>query len=70
MHIDPLHTSAWNTSLMGHKRWVLFKEDLPKFIAKGSEFKKPGEDIEAMDYFTSILPKIIAKEGRESLGII
>lgn len=59
VHIDPLYTSAWNTSLAGHKRWVLFKQEVPKFIVKGNEFKKPSDDIEAIDYFTKILPKII-----------
>jgi histone arginine demethylase JMJD6 len=35
VHIDPLYTSAWNTSLAGHKRWVLFPESVPKGIVKG-----------------------------------
>lgn len=35
MHIDPLSTSAWNSSLCGHKLWVLFPPHIPKSILKG-----------------------------------
>ena len=35
VHIDPLATSAWNTVLVGRKRWVLFPPETPKSIAKG-----------------------------------
>ena len=39
VHIDPLYTSAWNTSLAGYKRWVVFGKDVPKTIVKGKEFR-------------------------------
>lgn len=35
VHIDPLSTSAWNSSLCGHKLWVLFPPHIPKSILKG-----------------------------------
>jgi histone arginine demethylase JMJD6 len=44
VHVDPLDTSAWNTSLQGHKRWVLFPARIPKFIVKGKAFR--GKDYE------------------------
>ena len=37
VHIDPLMTSAWNTSLVGCKRWVTFGSSVPKTVAKGKE---------------------------------
>ena len=70
VHIDPLNTSAWNTSLQGHKRWVLFPEHIPKFIVKGKAFRGPKYTDEAINYYTEILPKLIESEGREQLGII
>lgn len=70
IHIDPLDTSAWNTSIHGYKRWVLFPERIPKFIAKGKAFRGPKYEDEAINYFTEVLPKIIESEGRERLGII
>jgi len=35
LHTDPLYTSAWNSSLRGHKRWVVFGSNMPKSIVKG-----------------------------------
>jgi len=58
VHIDPLGTSAWNTLVRGRKRWVLFPPGINKQVVKGRSFIKPGEDDEAIDYFTTILPRI------------
>lgn len=51
VHTDPMMTCAWNTSLVGHKRWVIFKKDLPKYIAKGKEFRSKDYKDEAINYF-------------------
>lgn len=37
VHIDPLGTSAWNTLIYGRKRWVLFKPELTRAVAKGRD---------------------------------
>lgn len=67
VHIDPLATSAWNTLLVGRKRWVLFPPHVPKSIVKGSKHVYKGEDDEAIHYFTKILPRI-KKAAVESGG--
>ena len=61
VHIDPLMTCAWNTSLVGHKRWVLFDAQTPKSIVKGKEFRTTDYADEAINYFADILPKIKSK---------
>lgn len=58
VHIDPLGTSAWNTLIVGAKRWVLFPPHVPKSVVKGSKLILPGEDDEAIHYFTTILPRM------------
>jgi histone arginine demethylase JMJD6 len=63
VHIDPLGTSAWNTVLLGRKRWVLFPPETPKNIAKGIDVINKGEDDEAVNYFVDILPRIKKKWG-------
>lgn len=58
VHIDPLATSAWNTLIVGNKRWVLFPPSVPKSVVKGSDLIQKHEDDEAVHYFTTILPRI------------
>lgn len=58
VHIDPLATSAWNTLIVGKKRWVLFPPHLSKSTVKGKGLIKKDEDDEAVHYFTTILPRI------------
>ena len=50
MHQDPLGTSAWNTSVYGHKRWVLMPpgEGIDKNLVRGEHLLQPGEDDEAI----------------------
>lgn len=43
LHTDPLMTSAWNTSLNGHKLWVMFPWDYPKWIVNGKNVRKELE---------------------------
>ena len=75
LHIDPLATSAWNTLLVGVKRWVLFPPSAPKALVKGDYLKQRGEDNEASTYFIRILPRIKeeerrrVREGGELLGM-
>lgn len=65
VHVDPLFTSAWNASVVGHKRWVLFGGKVPKSIVKGKEFRGKDYEDEAINYFTEILPKLKEKYSRE-----
>ena len=68
IHIDPLATSAWNTLLVGQKRWVLFPPHVPKCIVKGTKHIAKHEDDEAIHYFRTILPRI-KKAAKESDGM-
>ena len=50
VHKDPLGTSAWNTSVAGHKRWVLMPplEGISKAMVRGEHLRKKNEDDEAI----------------------
>lgn len=61
VHIDPLSTSAWNTLVVGKKRWVLFPPHVPKSVVKGNGLVRDDEDDEAVHYFMHILPRIKRK---------
>ena len=72
VHQDPLGTSAWNTSVMGHKRWVMMPpgEGVTKNMVRGKKLMEEDEDDEAIQYFDFILPKVKAKYGPEGSGQI
>ena len=61
VHIDPLHTSAWNTLIKGRKRWVLFPPKVAKSVVKGKGLWEEGEDDEAVNYFEKVLIRIKEK---------
>ena len=65
VHQDPLGTSAWNTSVCGHKRWVLMPPGpgITKKLVRGEHLLEKGEDDEAIQYFDKILPRLKAQEG-------
>ena len=65
VHIDPLGTSAWNTVLVGRKRWALFPPNTPKEVAKCLTVIRKGEDDEAINYFVDLLPRLRAKYGED-----
>nr|CCA22232.1 histone arginine demethylase putative [Albugo laibachii Nc14] len=70
VHVDPLGTSAWNTLISGRKRWVLFPSKVGKEVVQGKEFIKSGEDDEAINYFSTILPRIKKAYGHNVLQCI
>lgn len=50
IHQDPLGTSAWNTSITGHKRWLIIKPGtgITKKLVRGNKYRRQGEDDEAI----------------------
>ncbi|TDH70224.1 hypothetical protein CCR75_003976 [Bremia lactucae] len=70
LHIDPLGTSAWNTLIVGRKRWILFPPHLPKHIVNGKKHVRGNEDDEAVNYFMDLLPRIKQANSSKSLQCI
>ena len=66
MHLDPRSTSAWNMSVTGRKRWVLFRPGIPLAIAKGHIVMTPEEEDlrrdrgnpQAIYFFTHLMPRL------------
>lgn len=63
IHIDPIGTSAWNASLVGHKLWLLLPPSTPREIAKGKAVMRKDEDDEAIMYMRDIFPRIKERYG-------
>ncbi|CAG8501590.1 4098_t:CDS:2 [Funneliformis mosseae] len=63
IHFDPLGTSAWNTLLVGHKRWCLFPPSTPRKII---DPKLKGLDHEAVSWFTHVYPILVKVDKDQS----
>ncbi|CEG39994.1 histone arginine [Plasmopara halstedii] len=70
LHVDPLGTSAWNTLIIGRKRWVLFPPHLPKHLVNGKVHLRGNEDDEAVNYFMDLLPRLKRANSLDALQCI
>ncbi|KAL3658618.1 hypothetical protein V7S43_016502 [Phytophthora oleae] len=70
LHLDPLGTSAWNTLIVGRKRWVLFPPHVPKNLVSGKRHVRGDEDDEAVNYFMDLLPRLKRASPPETLQCI
>uniref|UniRef100_A0AAV1VPQ7 JmjC domain-containing protein n=1 Tax=Peronospora matthiolae TaxID=2874970 RepID=A0AAV1VPQ7_9STRA len=70
LHVDPLGTSAWNTLIVGRKRWVLFPPHLPKRLVNGKNHVHGDEDDEAVNYFMDLLPRLKQASSPETLQCV
>ena len=72
IHVDPLGTSAWNTLLVGHKRWALFPPGTSsEFIDPPTSKRRadsPLRDNEAVSWFAGVLPTLTDPKSRDDSG--
>lgn len=75
---DEYMRSGWDTCINGKKLWVLFSDEIPKFVVEGTmHFKRHNDSVSELkskidpeiptDYFSKILPNIIGYEGEHNL---
>ncbi|CAJ0602257.1 unnamed protein product [Cylicocyclus nassatus] len=60
IHIDPLGTSAWNSLIVGHKRWVLIPPDAPRTLVKPYQSEKGKHPDEAVTWFLTVYKRVRA----------
>eukprot|EP00729_Bicosta_minor_P002526 gene2526-9419_t len=59
IHQDPFGTSAWNTSIVGHKRWVLFHPNTPQDWICLPDGDPRAESCGAAGWFAFVYPRVM-----------
>ena len=58
LHTDPLSTSAWNTLLVGHKKWILFPPDTAAADVLPTDLLPDSKELGgAAQWFANVLPR-------------
>uniref|UniRef100_A0A7I4YNY0 JmjC domain-containing protein n=1 Tax=Haemonchus contortus TaxID=6289 RepID=A0A7I4YNY0_HAECO len=70
IHIDPLGTSAWNSLIKGHKRWVLIAPDTPRTLVKPYESEKGKHPDEAITWFSTVYKRVRASTWPKEYPVI
>ncbi|KAF1758133.1 hypothetical protein GCK72_014591 [Caenorhabditis remanei] len=58
IHIDPLGTSAWNSLLVGYKRWVLIPPNTPRDYVKPMSHEKGKHPNEGITWFRTVYNRV------------
>ena len=58
VHIDPLGTSAWNSLLQGHKRWIMIPTECPKHMLQVPKGEGEHQSNEGIQWFAKVCPKL------------
>ncbi|ULT96369.1 hypothetical protein L5515_011858 [Caenorhabditis briggsae] len=58
IHIDPLGTSAWNSLLLGYKRWVLIPPNAPRDLVKPMAHEKGKHPDEGITWFQTVYKRV------------
>lgn len=62
IHVDPLGTSAWNALIHGHKRWCLFRPNVPKYVLKPTAAESGKHPEEAITWFFTVYERVRSAE--------
>lgn len=64
IHYDPFSMSAWNTSLYGHKKWILLEPRTDRDFAEGFSYRTEEnlDNFDAMNHVINLYPQMLKSD--------